>query len=321
MPSVVLTRVSIVCCALSASACADILGLGDFTFGDGGNTSTSTGGNGDGGNGAGVSDGGTGGTPVVVGGMGGTGGDGGSGGGPGICDDPVMYANVVACDLPVLYLRFEDDGDAVMTNDSPVGTVPNGSYGGSAGFTEGVASIGGAALEQGPGRSEVLDPGAVLDFAPLEAYSLEVWVRAPASSTDTFAFIGTWNGGDQGHSLFVFPQSEPSGTPQEIEYKRNAAPDVFLCAETNKCSLMVDTFQHIVATFDPEREGIVTLYLDGARIGTKSLSNGLAVPPNAFAISGPGSEYVAFDELAIYDYVLTEDQVAAHFTCGIGGGC
>ena len=67
--------------------------------------------------------------------------------------------------------------------------------------------------------------------------------------------------------------------------------------------------------------GVVTLYLDGAKLGTKPLSNALVAPNNAFAINGPAGEYVDFDELAVYDYALSDEQVARHYACGYDGNC
>lgn len=318
MPSLTLTRLAVACCVLSTSACADILGLGDFSFGDGGSTSTSTstgGSAGDGGNGAAASDGGAGGTPPMSGGMSNIGGNGGSGGSL-VCDGDLSYEDVVKCDEPVLYLRFEDPPNSAMTNSTP-GSVPDGSYSADAQFTQGVPGIGGNALEQHAGRSEVPDPEGVLYFAPSDAYSVEAWVLAPNNSNDTFAFIGTWDGGEQGHALFVFPESMAAGTQMNLEVKRNTATEVLLCSSFPACSLQAGSFHHVVATYSPG-VAVMTLYLDGAPVGEAGLKNELAQPQNAFAISGPVSEFVVFDEVAVYDYVLTPRQVAAHFACSTG---
>jgi len=131
----------LVLAALSSTACADILGLADFTIGKGGNSSTNSSGGvpNTGGSGAGTV------TSGGAGGVGGVGGVGGIGGEPNMCDNSLNYGNLVICDLPIVYLRFEDQDVQLMLNDAPVGTIGDGNYGETAALTEGVPGIGAAA--------------------------------------------------------------------------------------------------------------------------------------------------------------------------------
>lgn len=315
----------LVLAALSSTACADILGLSDFTIGEGGNNSTSSSGGTPniGGSGAGTTTSGGAGGEGGEGGEGGVGGVGGSGGEPNICDDPLNYGNVVVCDMPIVYLRFEEQvAVGPMINESPVGTVGDGNYGSNATLTAGAPGIGGSSLMLGNGRCEVPDNSGVLEFVSFEAYSVEAWVRAPDSADNTFGFIGNWDG-TAGWSLFTFPASMDGAQPN-LEYKRNAQPNIIQCSDVAGCPDLLDfiDFRHVVATYDPGNGG-ASLYLDGDQIVTGSLSNALLPTATNFSVVGPSSDtdVVVFDEVAVYDYVLAPDQIKAHYECGAGNGC
>lgn len=326
MPSLSLTRIALVCCVLSTSACADILGLGDFTFGDGGNSSTSTTGGSpsDGGNGAGPSNGGMGGTPVV-GGMGGAGGEGGVGGSPG-CAGDITYDELVKCDEPILYFRFEDDDATGFMVNEVTSDVGDGVYGTAASIVEGVPATAGNAVRVGNGRCDVPDPAGAIDFLPFEAFTMEAWVRADDSAElGTFGYFGTWDG-DQGYSLFVFPGSTAAGESPNLEFKRNAQPNIIQCASAPVCQQVLDfnEFRHVVATYDGAMQA--TLYIDGIEVTSALLSNALEVSRASFALVGPAptngeDEGLVFDEVAIYDHALSAKKIESHFDCGNGAGC
>lgn len=324
MPSLALTRISLVCCVLSTSACADILGLGDFTFGDGGNTSTSTsGGNGssDGGNGAGPSDGGNGGVPTTTGGMGGVGGEGGT---PVPCEVS-SYEDVVMCDAPLLYLRFEESDPSSPMANTANSTVDDGVYAASASFVDGVAGIGGNAVRLGNARCDVPDDGAI-QFVPFGAFTVEAWIRADDSAENgTFGFVGTWDG-DQGYSLFAFPGSTTGGDSPNAEFKRNVQPNIIQCTSVAACKSLLDftQFRHVVATYDGAMEA--SLYINGLFVTSAMLGNALETSQTPFGLVGPApsvasSQSVTFDEVAIYDRALTAQDVSRHYNCGNGGNC
>jgi len=171
------------------------------------------------------------------------------------------------------------------------------------------------------GCCEVPDASGVLEFVSFEPFSVEAWVRAPDSVDDIFGFIGNWDGA-AGWSLFAFPGSSANGTQPNLEYKRNAAPNIIQCSDQT-CKVLLDfsDFRHVVATYDSGLDA--SLYIDGIHILTSPLTNALLSTETNFSVVGPASttDFVAFDEVAVYDYALTPAQIQAHFNCGSGNGC
>ena len=69
-----------------------------------------------------------------------------------------------------------------------------------------------------------------------------------------------------------------------------------------------------------------TLYVDGVKVGTSTTTQAISFPYPRLTIGAEGSRYYCYnglvgeiDEFAVYGYVLTDANVAAHYGAGAGG--
>ncbi len=320
MPS---SRAWLCCVALVAPlGCTEVLGLGDFHVGGQSSGGSSSGGENSGAGvtggqntGAGTSNGG--GDPQ--GGSGGGGGDPAGGGGAGGCVG-TDYKSAVLCAEPLLYFGFEDVPTLTPANAGTLGSIGQLQCAGDT--AAGVAAVGDNALQLDNDHDCVVpvdDPA--LEFAGLATFSIEVWVQGPAFTTSAFPFIGNWDWSDHGYALFFFPRFDQDGIEPEIEFKRNAVPNIVLCSAGGACGpgFEFTPWHHVVATYDSAE--LATIYLDGQVASSTTLSNQLVASAVNLRIKGPASDYFRFDELAVYGRALTPAEVIHHFQCGNGDGC
>jgi len=285
-----------------------------------GNSGTGANGSGGDANGNGGTGGGQGGgTTDVSAGSSGAGGDGGSP--PGPCSEPSTYADLVFALNPIAYFRMGPDADSLVTDASsdPHDATPQG-------LLDTVESPLGFLGGCGMTARTLKDAPAALSWAPPDpfvfgedgAFSLEMW----------FAVDELPSAGD---ARFLFARSYEDGSRFELFVTAGGAVywffDVggFRQIGDDSAGVIPGALHHVVAvragppgTVDDD----IHLYVDG-RIthGPNTVANGELDATDTSPITMPGISYSepadgSFDEIAIYDRVLTQDQVRSHF-CAI----
>ncbi len=275
--------------------CAQLLGLGDF--GEGGSTGTSHGGSagatgdGNGGSAGATGDGGSGG--VAQGG-------GGSGGEAGCGDE---YNMVVALDMPISYIRFEEtSGTSVLDDDGHSGSVADGVDLNVPGLLE----CGDGSAVRFPGETAVnVDFGSMLGFPGQSSFSLEVWLRSAKLDGAVIRQLGGYP--HNGYSLAY--------SNDELRFHRYKDSNTDTVA-VGSSIIGANGIHHVVATYDggvPE----MCLYVDGIQHVCAPSPKYIGANTGSFLI-GTSSFEGDIDEVAVYQSALSLEQVVAHYTAGSG---
>jgi hypothetical protein len=208
-----------------------------------------------------------------------------------------LYSQVVLSDRPAAYWKL----------DEAAGTSAADSAGSSTG-----TYVNGPSLNQ---ATPVKDAGTAVDFdgtndfmtaadsvalSPTAAMSIEAWVRP-----DAFGALRTivqktnsyWLRIDNSGAITAFIYDGASYEPR-----------------VTGTTLVAGTTYHVVATFSGTS---LKVYVDGALRGTTARTT--AIPDNASGVNvGVGGSYFdgTIDEVAIYGYELTGQQVTEHYNAG-----
>ena len=241
------------------------------------------------------------------------------------------YSDVVLEDSPTAYWRL-DDPDGTEVKDSS-GNEHHGAVDGNEGSivfsSEGLvpsdARNGSIRLA---GRDRILIPG--FEKIGEAGYSVEYWVRVTAypqaccdslvsdgESAGDFFMMNYLLGPGQGDDGAIRPHFGAANAPVALS---TTAPDV----------LALDTVYHVVTTWDAANpnDNNGKIYLNGAEVLSGNVSGNVPPPgdtgDNAIYIGRDGREdrpsNFDIDEIALYNYPLTADQVARHFAAGGGAG-
>lgn len=221
------------------------------------------------------------------------------------------YPQVILGDSPVAYWRLGDSGSTAHDS-GPSGF--DGSY--EPGVTQGVPG----AIRNDPDTAAQFGSGGVVmpDSAGLDIQgylSVEVWAK----------------GGPQAPYAYLVSKSDWSGT---IGYSLYTGPNGTLrffvgtgSAEITAESGFVwdDQWHHIVGVFFPTDGGSVTLYVDKELIGWGAasgypISSSLGTPLTLGRFNGGGFPFTgSLDEVAMYDHVLSYDEIHHHYNQGVFG--
>ncbi|MCY3024423.1 MAG: LamG domain-containing protein, partial [Planctomycetota bacterium] len=236
---------------------------------------------------------------------------------PGARATAADYAQEVSNDRPVVWLRFADatSADGATAKDE-TGAHP-ATYHGSVALEAGVAGTGAKAAVLDGTKSYVEIPNHK-DFA-LNTISVECWFRSaqtwtepnwPASATlvskgTSGAASSDWvllGGSASGRQGCVMARPGPKGSQDEVV----ASP-----GELND-----DNWHHVVWT--RSADGQNRLFVDGAQVAAVKDSGGSITNDRPLQIGGDpflNGRYLegALAEVAIYNTVLDESSVAAHF--------
>jgi hypothetical protein len=224
------------------------------------------------------------------------------------------YANVVLADHPIAYFPLDDDVMATTTTDV---------VGGLVGQVKGLAASGAeppfAAANHAyafDGNNGSVEVGDVLAFSGNAPFSVEAWVLNGHDTSFNYAIVSKWRQpssippsgwllyyqeGDDLIPTFRFQREDANG----LGFSANATP-----------SEAGPSWRHVVGTYDGANS---TMYLDGVygstHTSTEALEH-LAVPLEIGAQNGnphDGPMLGTIDEVAIYDYALTDVQIQRHF--------
>ena len=237
------------------------------------------------------------------------------------------YAQIVISDGPVAYWRLgEADGSNIFDSSG------NDHHGAADGIENSITYLGESLVPAESGNGSItlagfdrlLIPG--FDKIGADGYTAEYWVKLAGYPEACCAgLVGDGQpGGDffmmnyligpgQGDDGAIRPHFSFGNTPVSIT---TTAPDV----------LALDTTYHVVTTWDTTA-GTGNVYLDGQLVLSEAVSsNPPSAAQNAYPIyigrdgrENRPSNYM-IDEVAMYDYPLSAEQVLNHFNIGINPG-
>ncbi|MDB4963587.1 MAG: domain containing protein [Myxococcales bacterium] len=219
------------------------------------------------------------------------------------------YRDEVMADRPLVYWRFGEPSGLVASDELSArdGTYGNGVTLGAAGAIAGDPDT--AVTFNGAVDSSVAMP-AGLEFSGTMPFSVEVWARQTAFRN--FGWVID-------HQDYQVPRKgwglRFSSAHVALERWTNdayAGPNVL-----SDGPLTLDTYQHIVATFDGDR---LALYIDGALVSDVTGGRAIAPVTDTWRVGRQNcacssDNFVgSLDELAIYGVALDATRVTAHYT-------
>jgi len=224
--------------------------------------------------------------------------------------DWVDYNSMILSGNPVGYWRLGETSGTISNDE--IGTA-DGMY--SGGFTLGQS---GAIVHEGGNKAVAFDgvdgqnsiPHVTAINFGTGDLSVEFWMK---SSTITGAAVMMINKGGASGRFWI----EQTSTGITINCYFGGALDFYLAYTV---AVTDGEWHHIVATFD--RDGLEKIYVDGVKgPDDKDISGGSAVSwdsTSALIISSGvvGRYNGSIDELALYDRILTPEQIMAHYKIG-----
>jgi hypothetical protein len=229
-------------------------------------------------------------------------------------DGPVIdsardaYYDLVMSDHPISYWRLGDTAEVAKDELASHDAL----------FSGGIAEGQGGALATSPNTATAFDGTDAeaqttksISFPNVQPFTLEIWVDETAP--DTY-----WH--------FLTCEPRVLGMPQAgyallqagtgVMFERIPNPGQY--DQTGTTLIQANTWTHLAGVYDGT---MITLYVDGVAHQTApapELANGFESP----VFIGAHSEGAYFsgllDEAAIYDHVLTQQELLKHFTVAIG---
>jgi hypothetical protein len=240
-------------------------------------------------------------------------------------DASATYRDLVLHDHPLAYWRFDDNAPTVARDETGHGY--DATYVGS--VVLGVPGV----LARDPSTAARFDGTSAYAFVPdvsklaftgTSPYSFEVWVRPRPMTNyriilakaiqDPSGQTGT------GFEISLPPETDAGHAPLNVGRVNGADRGGF----DTQTQVADGAWSHVVATYD---SGIGSAYINGALAGTRSQPQRLPSIVSDFTIAGQyagsstpgGAAYPGdLDEMAVYDYALTVDQIVAHYHAGNG---
>jgi len=240
------------------------------------------------------------------------------------------YPDTITQDHPVAFWRFED---AEAANDragsDPLAHSETGShagrYRGGVAAAEGVPGIGGrAAAFRTPGAHVWIPPDAALDG---NTVSVEFWFNSTQAFPDRYwpgsgTFLSKATADNASSDWVIIAGSARDEDPGRVIVGSGAHPgdDVRLYSPTR---LNDGRWHHVVWTRSAKGENC--LYIDGvlAAVGVDgggTVSNQRPITIGGDPVLGGRDLVGLIDEVAIYDYVLSPERIAAHHRAADASG-
>ncbi len=227
---------------------------------------------------------------------------------------PTAYTGAVLEDNPVHYYRFEETHTQQPAKDEGTGEERHGAYlgGVAAGKPSGFVDLGFAAEFDGNAGS-LVDLGAPFHLGA--SATIEAWVLLDPTAPAAFhPIVARWDGS---YELDV-----NEGTGRANFVTRNTANEFALAESLD--AFTKGEWHHLVGIFD---EGMTTVYVDGVQgsiIDTSASGIDLqdSGPTLFIGATRDGTAFVwkgLIDEVALYDYALSEEQIARHIAVARGG--
>ncbi|MDB4995309.1 MAG: Autotransporter adhesin [Myxococcaceae bacterium] len=223
------------------------------------------------------------------------------------------YADAVIADKPLGYWRLDDPIGAPSAADSSSG-AHQGTCLGSVSF-----GVSGALATDTSSTSVDLQGGTIamgdfFDFVGNAPFSIEVWARpafADAQYRRLLAKESVPASTRDGYGLELTRQGALPANEASIGFSR------YVAGAEDRVSTVItivpETYHHIVVTYDG---ALIKLWVDGAVRDSMESLKPAKDTLNAFALGGEqaASLYQGhLDEVAVYDHVLPDNRVVAHW--------
>lgn len=211
----------------------------------------------------------------------------------------LSYGDVIRADRPLAYFPLDELPGAQSAAEVVGGLV--GTVVGK--ITFGVPGVAGTAASVS-GEAHI-NFGDVLDFTGRRAWTFEAWLRPEPSNAVFYNYFekraGTANG------VVVYVRNEDGLRAQIEQSYGGGGRGVQVELPTP------DHFIHVVFTYDPAKG--VRGWVDGVA-GPYGYDDSGGPTDNDVDFSILGGYRGAADELAVYDYVLPDDRIRAHWLAG-----
>lgn len=225
---------------------------------------------------------------------------------PGPAPEPPIpgYQGLILSDGPILFYRLNDVTGAIGPADSSTAGVGQGFWlhGELITLVPSILPAGGAG--EGAQSADSVDAGydSVLSppSAAVSAFTIEWWV-VPRQFGHLYNSVGPGAGlflcqGEAGGDIYVGTNGDDTLMHIPAFYTLNA-------------------LHHVVYTFGA---GTGAIYRNGILVQTRSQSDPTAPGPASWGPASEGNWFGSFANVALYDKVLTEAQIQAHYRAGIG---
>ena len=212
------------------------------------------------------------------------------------------YADAVLADTPAGYWRFGEPSGLTALDSS--GNANNGTY--TNGPVLGVPGALAGDTNTAVSMDGVNDTVRVPDANSLDVgntFSAEGWIKRSSTAQTHTMMV-------KGFQIVVMN----AGSGSQVWLRK---PNVSTIARTN-VGVGADVYHYIVVTKNGSGAGAVKIYIDGVSVPVVDVSPAqvIADTTGVLAFGAAGGNQANFDEFALYDSVLTPEQVAAHFAAG-----
>lgn len=224
------------------------------------------------------------------------------------------YAQIVQADRPVLYYRLDDAAHATFAKNEVPG-APSADVGGTVAFQQpGLISNDANHAASFDGTTGSLTvAGGDYDFNDDHPFSLEVWMQPEDSAIAKGDYVRVFS--DEQN-----PGNFPVWDGYIIDMEPTLGISLTLFHGGSSCGATYPTLPvgktHVVGVFDGMQ---ATLYVNGNPYGTSACTLGITQTAHlvigASTVGGPWFPGI-LDEVAVYDYPLTQAQVTRHYDAG-----
>jgi len=219
------------------------------------------------------------------------------------------YVDAVLADGPVAYYRLGESSGATAVNAGTTGAANDGTYVGGVGYGSPGALYddGDSAVSFGAAYPDYMITNPFSSF-PTTALTVETWLRSTGSGDGIVAYARS--GGD--NEVLIFDQN--ALRPHINQQSVSSGVDV----NDGRWHHVVTTWQSAGGELKVYNDGALQYATTGLKSGYSLLGNGaLVLAQEQDAVGGgfdPNQRFIgALDEVAIYDKVLSADDVASHY--------
>jgi hypothetical protein len=232
------------------------------------------------------------------------------------CYGETGYHALVLCDHPAAYWRVGERGGPSASDEVEGGAIGVYDPSGTGGIQYGVpgAIVGDPDTAIHLNGTTSVSAGTALEFAGMAPFSLEAWVKPDLVDTNYRAFVSRTSWPDGGHRVGYNFWSRATGVGAE-RYSGAQAEQTAL----DTAALPTTTYSHVVATYDG---GTLSVYENGTLMGSVLIQISVNSVKAVFEIGAAplvSSPWIgSIDEVAVYAYALSAEQVNAHYRRGRG---
>jgi hypothetical protein len=235
-------------------------------------------------------------------------------------DARAQYSSLVLSDSPVAYYRFgEAPGATIAVDSAPASGANDGTIGSNVTLGQPGAIVGDpntAFLFNNNTNSSVAAPRTISGN-----FSIEFWFNTTSNQFTGAAAGGQW------YQAAGLVDMEVGGVTNDFGTSLAGGTVLFgvgnpdITIRSTSTALNNGAWQYVVATRD-QTTGLLQLYINGVRESTGTTSNTAALNASSTIRIGALQTFATayqgrLDEVALYDRVLTQAQVTAHYNAGI----